>query len=223
MPDRHPYVYDIARAVDRKGDYFPGHSDSVAFLMRMMATQAGITDADMLNSLQILGMIHDVGKLGIPDSILNKAGRLDPDEWEVMKRHSEFGEFVARAVTGYEHIAPWVRHHHERWDGNGYPDGLKGEEIPWQSRMLLVADAFQVMISDRVYQRARDRGPALQELVRHRGTQFCPVMVGYLVLRQTTYPLSDALQRIHENREPHPGIAVIENAIRQLESDTGIP
>jgi polar amino acid transport system substrate-binding protein len=223
MPERHPYVYDIARAVDRKGDYFPGHSDSVAFLMRMMAAQAGIQDTEVLNSLQIFGMIHDAGKLGIPDSILNKPGRLDPDEWKEMKRHSEFGEFVAHSVTGYEHIAPWVRHHHERWDGNGYPDGLKGEDIPWQSRMLLVADAFQVMTSDRVYQRARDRGPALQELVRNRNTQFCPVMVGYLVLRQTVYPLGDALKRVHEGEEPHPAIRAIEQAIEKIDTETGMP
>lgn len=223
MPERHPYVYDIARAVDRKGDYFPGHSDSVAFLMRMMAAQAGIQDEEVLNSLQIFGMIHDAGKLGIPDNILNKPGRLNPDEWEVMKRHSEFGEFVAQSVTGYEHIAGWVRHHHERWDGGGYPDGLKGEEIPWQSRMLLVADAFQVMTSDRVYQRARDRGPALQELVRHRNTQFCPVMVGYLVLRQTVFPLSDALQRVHEGMEPHPAIRAIEQAIEKIDTESGMP
>lgn len=223
MPERHPYVYDIARAVDRKGDYFPGHSDSVAFLMRMMAAQAGIQDMNMLNSLQIFGMIHDVGKLAIPDDILNKPGRLDPDEWEVMQRHSEFGEFVAHSITGYEHIAPWVRHHHERWDGKGYPDGLKGEEIPWQSRMLLVADAFQVMTSDRVYQRARERGPALQELIRHRNSQFCPVMVGYLVLRQTTFPLGEALARIHEGKEAHPALEAIEKAMKQIESDSGMP
>lgn len=223
MPERHPYVYDIARAVDRKGDYFPGHSDSVAFLMRMMAAQAGIDDEQVLNSLQIFGMIHDVGKLAIPDSILMKPGRLDPDEWEIMKEHSRYGEFTAHAITGYEYIAPWVRHHHERWDGGGYPDGLKGEEIPWQSRMLLVADAFQVMTSDRVYQRARERGPALQELIRNRGTQFCPIMVGYLVLRQTTYPLGEALKKVHEGEEPHPNMEALEQLIKKLDTETGLP
>lgn len=223
MPDRHPYVYDIARAVDRKGDYFPGHSDSVAFLMRMMAAQAGIHDSRLLDSLQILGMMHDVGKLAIPDSILLKPGRLTPDEWEIMKQHSEYGEFTARAVTGYEHIAPWVRHHHERWDGTGYPDGLKGEDIPWQSRMLLVADAFQVMTTDRVYQRARERGPALQELVRNQGTQFCPIMVGYLVIRQTTLPMSDAIRQLHEQGEAHLGMGRIKKAMEQINDETGMP
>jgi len=223
MPERHPYVYDIARAVDRKGDYFPGHSDSVAFIMRMMAAQASIEDEHVLNSLQIFAMIHDVGKLAIPDSILMKPGRLDPDEWEIMKKHSEYGEFTAQSITGYEHVGPWVRHHHERFDGTGYPDGLKGPDIPWQSRMLLVADAFQVMTSDRVYQRARDRGPALQELVRHRGTQFCPVMVGYLVLRETTYSLSEALHRVDEGESPHPGMKAIDQAMEKLDVDTGMP
>jgi HD-GYP domain-containing protein (c-di-GMP phosphodiesterase class II) len=117
-----------------------------------------------------------VGKIGVPDAILNKPARLTEDEYEHMKRHALLGYDIVQAAD-MELEARWVRHHHERFDGAGYPDGLAGEEIPLESRVILVADAFEAMTSDRPYRLAPGQSFALRELGRHTGTQFDPAVV----------------------------------------------
>lgn len=134
-----------------------------------------------LSELELLSMLHDIGKIGIPDHILNKPGKLTEDEWAVMKKHSEIGYRIILSSPELEGIADYVLHHHERWDGTGYPDGQKGEEIPLLARILSVADAYDAMTEDRVYRRALSKETAIEELRGGAGNQFDPKIVQLFV------------------------------------------
>jgi diguanylate cyclase (GGDEF)-like protein len=168
----------LSRAVDAKDSYTRSHCQTVSQLCALLATELGL-GPKRIGRMRIAGLLHDVGKIGVPDAILTKPARLTEDEFEVMKRHSVLGgEIVASAGLPTE--AHWVRHHHERYDGNGYPDGLAGEDIPLESRIILAADAFEAMTSDRPYRRAPGRDFAIAELRRHAGTQFDSTVVDAL-------------------------------------------
>jgi len=170
------YLRNLAATVDSKGEYFPGHSDAVAYIVTLYATELGI-DGPELTLLHCAAMLHDTGKIRVPDSILLAPRRLTSDEWVIMRKHSIWSAEIAEGIDGLGNIAVWVKHHHEHWDGSGYPDGLKGEDIPWQSRLLLIADAFHVMTSPRPYRAAMSRLRALDVLIEHAGTQFDPTFV----------------------------------------------
>lgn len=176
-------VRALAHAVDAKGGYVPGHCEGVAYLIGMMATELGYS-AEEVAQLELAAMLHDVGKLHVPDSILLAERRLTEEEFDQIKRHALMGAEIVRQLDGVEYAVDWILHHHERWDGNGYPHGLKGDEIPWASRMLAVADAFHVMTTDRPYQAARTRNAALEVLQTNAGTQFCPVAIELLMTRE---------------------------------------
>lgn len=169
----------LALAVDAKGDYFPGHSEGVAYLSSLMAA-AGRFDPGHVYALQIAAMLHDVGKLHVPDAILGAPRKLTEDEMTMMREHADWGARLASTIAGVEGVALWIRHHHECWDGSGYPDGLRGEEIPLESTVLHVADAFHVITSERPYSRARSRSEAVEELLAHEGTQFSPLALSML-------------------------------------------
>jgi HD-GYP domain-containing protein (c-di-GMP phosphodiesterase class II) len=128
-----------------------------------------------------VALLHDIGKIGIPNDILHKAGPLDTEEWERMREHPVIGERILRVVPGLERVARAVRHEHERWDGGGYPDGLAGEDIPLASRITLVCDAWHAMTSDRPYREAMAVEHAIVQLVEHRGTQFDRAVVHALL------------------------------------------
>ena len=149
----------LARAVDAKDSYTRSHCQTVSQLCGLIGAELGF-DAGRLTRLRLAGLLHDVGKIGVPDAILNKPAKLTDDEYEHMKRHSLLGYDIVQAAD-MEVEARWVRHHHERFDGGGYPDGLAGEEIPLESRVILVADAFEAMTSDRPYRQAP--GPVLRD------------------------------------------------------------
>jgi diguanylate cyclase (GGDEF)-like protein len=134
-------------------------------------------DEDVLDTLKRAAQLHDIGKIAIPDDILGKPGPLDPLEWRLMKRHTLIGERILGAAPGMKEIGQIVRSSHERWDGTGYPDGLKGEEIPLTSRIIFVADALDAMCSDRPYKGAMTQEQALEELRRNAGGQFDPGLV----------------------------------------------
>jgi CheY-like chemotaxis protein len=153
-----------------------GHGERLASYAVAIGQRMGFGHSQ-LEDLRVAGMLHDVGKIGISDSILLKPSPLTPEEYEIVKRHAVLGaEILASAHFG-DDVVRWVRHHHERWDGRGYPDGLAGEEIPLGSRILAVADAYEVMTTGRPYRAARSPHAAIAELVRERGTQFDPEVV----------------------------------------------
>jgi diguanylate cyclase (GGDEF)-like protein len=165
----------LARAVDAKDTYTRSHCQTVSQLCGLIGAELGL-EAGRLTRLRLAGLLHDVGKIGVPDAILNKPAKLTDDEYEHMKRHALLGYDIVQAAD-MELEARWVRHHHERFDGGGYPDGLAGEEIPLESRVILVADAFEAMTSDRPYRLAPGQSFAVRELGRHAGTQFDPRVV----------------------------------------------
>ncbi len=156
------------------------HGRRLAWLAEMMGSELGLSGTE-LDDIEVLAMIHDIGKIGIDDRILNKPGFLEPEEWEQMKQHSEIGYKLALSASDLGHIAEYILHHHERWDGSGYPHGLKKEEIPLASRVIAIADAYDAMTSNRVYHKAISHKAALEEIKRCAGTQFDPDIVELFV------------------------------------------
>jgi HD-GYP domain-containing protein (c-di-GMP phosphodiesterase class II) len=165
--------------VDAKDGYTHSHSHRVARYAATMATEVGI-EGDRLEQIRTAGVLHDVGKIGIPDAILLKPGRLTEHEFEEMKRHSEFGRDII-AGAGMLEVATWVLHLHERFDGHGYPSGLAGDDIPLESRILHVADAFEAMTSSRTYRKALPTAEAIARIEKSSGTQFDPELAALLV------------------------------------------
>ena len=142
----------------------------------MISRQLGMSD-DEVETIRFAGYMHDVGKIGISDRILGKPSQLDPDQWKMMKKHAGLGAKILEPVKISTAIKAAVRHHHERYDGKGYPSGLSGEAIPAGARTLAVADAYEAMTADRPYRKALNDEQALAELKRCSGTQFDPLMV----------------------------------------------
>jgi diguanylate cyclase (GGDEF)-like protein len=163
-------VHALAKAVDARDAYTHMHSQRVAFYASTLATSLGLPE-ERVEGVRLAGLLHDVGKIGIRDAILLKAGRLTEEEYAVMRRKSELGRDII-AGAGMPDLAHWVCHLHERMDGRGYPDGLAGEEIPLESRILHVADALEAMTCPRIYRKPLRVDDALDEIESHAGTQF---------------------------------------------------
>ena len=159
--------------VEAKDAYTRGHSDRVSEYSVLIGKTLGLSDND-LKILKIGGLFHDIGKIGIPDSILLKTTKLDDDEYSEIKNHPAIGAHILSNATIFKDIIPIVKHHHERFDGNGYPGKLKGEEIPYLARIAAVADSFDAMTSKRSYRDSLPLDVVKQELIRNRGTQFDP-------------------------------------------------
>ncbi|TNF08924.1 MAG: diguanylate cyclase, partial [Bacillota bacterium] len=149
------------------------HLERVSQICKDMGSILNLQD-DEVRELELAGLYHDIGKISIPDAILNKPGKLTKEEYEIMKTHTEAGYQILRAADGYSNLAEYALTHHERWDGTGYPRNIKGIEIPYISRVLAIIDAYEAMISKRVYKEAMTKDEAIAEIIRCSGTQFDP-------------------------------------------------
>jgi HD-GYP domain-containing protein (c-di-GMP phosphodiesterase class II) len=190
-------LHSLTSAVDAKDAYTCGHSERVALLTRHIAQQAGLKDADV-ERFYMSGLLHDVGKIGVPEAVLQKAGRLTNEEFEQMKKHPEIGARILADVKQMKPIIPGVLHHHERFDGKGYPHGLSGEKIPLMGRIICLADCFDAMTSNRTYRRALPIEVAMSEIRRCSGTQFDPAL-SEAFLRSTPDDLRELLKD-HKDR-----------------------
>ncbi len=163
----------IAGAIDARDEYTGGHSSRVAYYASTLIKEMGYSDQDV-NDVYYVGLLHDIGKIGIPDSILNKSGKLTSDEYHLMKFHSVIGAELLSKMDTDERLIQGIRSHHERYDGTGYPDGLKGEEIPKIARILCIADSYDAMTSNRVYRHRLTAEQVEAEIMKNAGTQFDP-------------------------------------------------
>jgi hypothetical protein len=170
----------LSNALEAKDDYTSEHAGEVADLAVEVGRRLGLDDA-ALRAVELGALLHDIGKIRVPESILNKPGPLTDDEWELMRRHPEAGETILAPIAALADVVPVVRSSHERWDGQGYPDGLAGEDIPVGARIVSVCDAYRAMVEPRPYRAARDPLWAREELRRTAGTQFDPACVDALL------------------------------------------
>ena len=177
LPDVPTPARQLLARMEERG--LADHGHQVATLAAGVCAFMGIDDA-VADDVVRAALLHDVGKLRIPQAVLDRPGPLTPPQWAVMRRHPVHGERMVGGMTGLDRLAPVIRAHHERWDGKGYPDGLAGEEIPFGARVVFVCDAFDAMITARRYSPARPVGYALGELRRGAGSQFDPVTAAAL-------------------------------------------
>lgn len=180
-------VEALAVALLERDRYTGEHSESVVEMAGSVARSLGLSPVE-IERVRAAALLHDVGKVAIPDAILHKPAPLDEQEWQLMAQHPVIGERILRVIPGLGSVARIVRHEHESWNGTGYPDGLAGEAIPIGSRIILACDAYHAMTTDRPYRAAMSYGEAIEELLRSAGRQFDPrvtqTLVGYLYGQQ---------------------------------------
>lgn len=205
-------VHTLSTAIDARDDVTPRHVRRVQHGTLELARALGVTDEDTLSGLEAAALLHDTGKIAVPEHILNKPGRLTAAEFETMKRHAPIGAQILASIEFPYPVAPVVRHHHENWDGSGYPDGLKGEEIPLGARILSVVDCFDALTSDRPYRGRMTAHQALQIILARRGTQYDPAIVDAFIA---------CYERIMPPRDTAPGPALIAVAAPALVTDEG--
>lgn len=185
----------LMRALDAKDEYSSGHSQRVVVLAMRMADELNLAEEERYR-LQLSAFLHDIGKIGMPDSILKKADSLEDYEFRKAKDHPVIGSKIIAEIEELSDVASIVRHHHERFDGTGYPDGLKGEAIPFFSRILAILDSYEALVSDRVYRKAIKTSQALQEIRKNAGRQFDPFLVDIFsrVIKRNGKPDPDEME-----------------------------
>ena len=156
------------------------HSRRVGDLCAFLATQLELSQREV-NRMRTAGLMHDIGKIGISEMILNKPGRLDRDEWAVMRRHSEIGYRILSTVSEYSALAQAILEHHERWNGSGYPQGLSGEQISYHARIIAIADSYDAMTGERSYRTPLTKEDAVEEIFNNRGILYDPQIVQVFV------------------------------------------
>lgn len=166
----------FVKFIDAKDTYTGLHSFNVSTYVQLMLDRLDLNSAEK-HDILVAANLHDIGKIGVPEYILNKPKRLTDDEFVLMKKHATIGQSLLNDIEGYETISHIIRHHHEKFDGNGYPDRLSGESIPLGSRIITVADAFDAITTDRVYQVKRSFDEAFSIMISEKGKQFDPILV----------------------------------------------
>ena len=194
-------VESLATAIDAKDTYTNGHSVRVAEYSKEIAKRYGYNE-EKQDAVFMMGLLHDVGKIGIPDSVINKPARLTDDEFALIKTHPSVGARILSNIKKMPRLADGARWHHERYDGKGYPDGLAGEDIPEESRMIAVADAYDAMTSNRSYRRSLSQEVVRGEIEKGKGTQFDPQFADIMIQmidEDTEYRMRDSIPE--ENNE----------------------
>ena len=174
-------IESLRVAVDAKDSYTAGHSSRVAYYSKLIGEKLGLSEED-LEVLYEGALFHDIGKIGIPDAVLKKAGPLSPDEYDDIKNHPSIGAHILQPAKIFDNLIPIVKYHHERYDGKGYPEKLVGENIPYMARIVAVADSFDAMTSDRSYRPRFTLIKALDEIENGKGTQFDPTIADAFLL-----------------------------------------
>jgi len=169
-------VSALSQAIDAKDGFTRGHADRVSRIAGAVAREMGLAE-QQIEHIELAGLLHDIGKIGVEDRVLMKPSRLDPDEIALMRRHPIYGASILEPSAALRPLVPLVLHHHENYDGSGYPEGLHADEIPMGSRIIVVADAYEAMTSDRIYRRAIGHDRAMEQLNRYEGVQFDPKVV----------------------------------------------
>ena len=180
----------FAHAIDAKDQNTNGHSQRVAIYSAEIAKRMGMSDEEQ-EQIYYMGMLHDIGKIGIPDAILKKPGKLTEEEMQIIRKHPTIGGEILKDFTAIQGISDGARYHHERYDGNGYNEGLKGKEIPLAARIICVADSYDTMSRKRVYKELHEENYILSELDRGSGKQFDPAIVPFMIemIKDGTAPL----------------------------------
>ena len=173
-------VQTLVATIEAKDVYTRGHSERVTYFASKIAQGLGLSEEDIMD-LKISGLLHDIGKIGVPESVLLKPGKLTKEEFEKIKAHPSIGADIVKNISGTERIEEAIRHHHERFDGKGYPTGLAGQDIPFFSRIIAVADSYDAMTLDRAYRSALSREEAKEEILVNSGTQFDPNIANTLL------------------------------------------
>ena len=188
-----PMLSALVNAVDTKDRYTRRHSEDVLVYSLQIACELGLDEKTQQN-VAVAALLHDVGKIGVPDDILRKPGHLTSEEFEAIQQHPDMGANIVGAVPGFEEVLEAVRHHHERWDGGGYPGGLRGEEAPLMARLMAVADAYSAMTTDRPYRKGMVAARALSILEEGAGTQWDPACVrAFLRAQKEAEPSADCI------------------------------
>ncbi len=192
-------IQTVRYTVEAKDTYTRGHSDRVSEYSVLIGQKLGLSDED-INRLRIGGLFHDVGKIGVPDSILQKDDKLSDDEYSEIKNHPTIGAHILSTASIFQDIIPIVKHHHERYDGRGYPSQLKGEDIPYLARIAAVADAFDAMTSKRVYRNSLPIDIVISEIEKNKGTQFDPQIAdAFLDILKNNYNKIKEIQEKYVN------------------------
>jgi putative nucleotidyltransferase with HDIG domain len=169
-------IHSLVAALEAKDSYTSGHSMRVAQYAATMGNMLGLSKNDKF-ILELSAVLHDIGKIGVPDHILKKAASLQDIEYNIAKEHPITGSNIVKKIDELHEVAAIIRHHHEKYDGTGYPDGLKGEAIPLASRILTIVDAYESLVSDRAYRKHKSPDEALTEIIKYAGSQFDPNLV----------------------------------------------
>ena len=173
-------VETLADSIDAKDTYTSGHSKRVALYAREIAKRAGYTPKEQ-EDIYFMGLLHDVGKIGVPDAVINKPGRLNDEEFEIIKSHPSRGAQILSRITEMPELSVGSRWHHERYDGKGYPDGIQETKIPEEARIIAVADAYDAMTSNRSYREVMPQEKVRAEIEKGKGTQFDPVFADIML------------------------------------------